>query len=180
LDVEERYLLSCRCGRELPVNRRQAGETVHCQCGALLEVPTLRRLTSLPRADEPAPAAPPSGDWGWRHRLWLLGTVVCVLAVVPMIILLVRFPTPPRKIIPPAEHVRQEAQSFSATQAWLVWRQLENSKIDVVRVTDQMHFPEAEHAYGQIAFKYQLGIAVLALFCALGLGMIVTGLLQKP
>ena len=49
-------LLSCECGRQHRVAGSQAGQTVTCQCGKSLAVPTLRGLTALPPAD-PAPAA---------------------------------------------------------------------------------------------------------------------------
>jgi hypothetical protein len=42
-----RYLLDCPCGRKLPVNRSQAGETVACECGSEIRVPSLSKLREL-------------------------------------------------------------------------------------------------------------------------------------
>jgi hypothetical protein len=164
----------------VPVARRQAGETVRCVCGESLEVPTLLRLRSLPRAAEPAPAAPPGAAWGLRHRLWLLGTVIFVVAAVPIVVLVICFPSPPQKISPPPEQIREEARAFSATDAWVVWRRLERTDVNLLFVRDQFGFKEAQVAYDELSFKYQLGIAVLALFCALGVTLVVVGWLQKP
>jgi len=178
--VDERYLLPCPCGRQVPVTRRQAGETVRCACGESLEVPTLLRLTSLPRAAETASAAPSGATWGLRHRLWLLGTVIFVLAVVPIVVLVLCFPSPPQKVSPPPEQIREEARAFSATDAWVVWRRLERSDVNELFVRDQLGFKEAMVAYDELSFKFQLSIAVLALFCALGVALVVVGSLQKP
>ncbi len=46
------YLLPCSCGRKLTVNTGQAGDSVNCQCGARIEVPTARRLVHLEKAAE--------------------------------------------------------------------------------------------------------------------------------
>jgi len=178
--VDERYLLPCPCGRQVPVARRQAGETVRCACGESLEVPTLLRLTRLPRAAEPAPGAASGATWGLRHRLWLLGTVIFVLAVVPIVVLVLCFPSPPQKISPPPEQIREEARTFSATDAWVVWRQLERSDVNALFVRDQHGFHEAVVRYEEKRFKFQLSIAVLALFCALGVALVIVGSLQKP
>jgi hypothetical protein len=46
-----RYLLTCECGKTIPVDVGQAGERVQCECGAQVEVPTLRKLRHLPAAE---------------------------------------------------------------------------------------------------------------------------------
>ena len=47
-----KYLLTCECGKTVPVEVGQAGEQVACQCGAKLDVPPLRKLRHLPVATE--------------------------------------------------------------------------------------------------------------------------------
>jgi hypothetical protein len=72
------YLLPCSCGRKVPVSTRHAGHTVRCQCGVELEVPTLRGLSELERAE--SVGRPTRGDWGNQHRLvfaFVVGAVVC-------------------------------------------------------------------------------------------------------
>jgi hypothetical protein len=46
------YYLDCSCGKRLRVEPRQAGSQLQCDCGATLEVPTLRGLQALPRAED--------------------------------------------------------------------------------------------------------------------------------
>jgi hypothetical protein len=62
------YLLNCSCGQKVSVSKRQAGHSVRCSCGNELEVPTLRALAELERADAGAsPAA--TRAWNDRQRL---------------------------------------------------------------------------------------------------------------
>jgi hypothetical protein len=72
------YLLPCTCGRKTPVSTRHAGQTVRCQCGAELEVPTLRGLAELERAEPSGRTS--RGAWDNRHRVvfaFVVGAVVC-------------------------------------------------------------------------------------------------------
>jgi hypothetical protein len=46
------YLLPCSCGEKIRVRTRNAGETVTCQCGARLQVPTIRGLRQLESIDD--------------------------------------------------------------------------------------------------------------------------------
>jgi hypothetical protein len=61
------YLLTCECGKTIPVEVGQAGERVACECGVQLEVPTLRKLRHLPVA-EPL-AVKPRATWNARKGL---------------------------------------------------------------------------------------------------------------
>lgn len=61
--MSQRYLLSCTCGKTIPVGISQAGSTVTCSCGQSLAVPTIRGLKTLPieagsSAASVKPAAP--------------------------------------------------------------------------------------------------------------------------
>jgi hypothetical protein len=51
------YLLTCQCGKTIPIEVGQAGERVACECGANVEVPPLRKLRHLPLA-QPKTAQP--------------------------------------------------------------------------------------------------------------------------
>lgn len=44
-----KYEITCRCGRKMVVEARQAGEQIACSCGSSMDVPTLRGLASLPQ-----------------------------------------------------------------------------------------------------------------------------------
>jgi cytochrome c-type biogenesis protein CcmH/NrfG len=63
------YLLPCLCGRQLSVSSAQAGQTVQCECGQAVEVPTMRGLRELEVAD--ARSAARAENWGDRQRVTL-------------------------------------------------------------------------------------------------------------
>ena len=45
------FLLPCSCGAKLPVSKSQAGMSLQCtECGVLVEVPTIRKLSALAMA----------------------------------------------------------------------------------------------------------------------------------
>lgn len=67
-----KYQLTCTCGRAIPVEVSQAGQTVQCSCGAKLEVPTMRLIRNLPVADSVVPAAKPRGTRPWPIGLSLV------------------------------------------------------------------------------------------------------------
>jgi hypothetical protein len=70
------YLLPCSCGRKVPISTRHAGQTVRCQCGAELEVPTLRGLADLERSEPSGPTT--HRAWDNRHRVifaFLVGAI---------------------------------------------------------------------------------------------------------
>ncbi len=50
-----RYLLTCACGRAISVASSQAGSTISCpDCGAAVDIPTIRGLRDLPIDEKPA------------------------------------------------------------------------------------------------------------------------------
>ena len=73
------YLLSCTCGQKLTVSSRQAGESLRCNCGTILEVPTMRGLREL----EVVPTAGSTRvrSWGGRQQAVLL-LVACAILLV--------------------------------------------------------------------------------------------------
>ena len=75
-----RYLLPCLCGKKIPVDRAQAGQTIQCECGADVEVPTLLGLRSLEMIEEESPTTTRSG-WGVPQGLTIVGGVITLGAV---------------------------------------------------------------------------------------------------
>lgn len=69
------YLLSCECGKTVPVDVGQAGGTAVCDCGKHLEVPTLRQLRHLPKSEDPPTAGRPAKPWDARHGLVAAGSI---------------------------------------------------------------------------------------------------------
>ncbi len=75
-----KYKLPCSCGKTIPIEVSQAGQTVRCSCGAHVEVPAMRLIRSLPVVETIGPAKP-SGDSPWPILSSLLFAVGMLLFV---------------------------------------------------------------------------------------------------
>jgi hypothetical protein len=69
------YLLTCDCGKTIPVELGQAGGRVGCSCGMQLDVPTLRQLRQLPQATTDQKSS--SGSWGTRQG-WITVSLIVI------------------------------------------------------------------------------------------------------
>jgi hypothetical protein len=52
------YRVPCQCGKELTVSAGQAGSQIPCECGAIVDIPTIRELRRFAQATGDASAAP--------------------------------------------------------------------------------------------------------------------------
>ena len=58
--MSQRYKLTCRCGKEYPVEASQAGRVIRCACGSRLSIPSMIKVKRLPLwADAPSAGSPP-------------------------------------------------------------------------------------------------------------------------
>lgn len=72
--MSARHLLSCPCGKPIPVATSQAGGSVACpECGASQTVPRLRDLRELPLEPTSGRAR---GGWGFRQGVLTTGLLV--------------------------------------------------------------------------------------------------------
>jgi hypothetical protein len=71
------YLLSCSCGKSVSVALRQAGETVQCECGETLNVPSLRGLRQLPVETIEAEA---QASWGARKGFMTFSLAMVIVS----------------------------------------------------------------------------------------------------
>lgn len=69
------HLLTCSCGKTVPVEIGQAGGRVTCSCGAQLDVPPLRQLRHLPR--ETLEQKRSVRSWGTRQG-WVSASLIVV------------------------------------------------------------------------------------------------------
>lgn len=121
-----KYLVACTCGRQHTVETRQAGETIACECGATVAVPTLRQLRQLPEARmEAAGASPPSTSWGGRQRaitVSLLLVMAC-LAVAGLSRTMEQ-PLPEFSATEYTKSVDRMMGAMTPLQAWESWHRL--------------------------------------------------------
>lgn len=123
------YLLSCPCGKQTPVASSQAGETVRCKCGELLEVPTLRGLRQLPVAEEPGAEREAAGQPFWSLGLGLLFvsgvalTLISLVVIVSLAGYISTLETEPPEMYTP-DQFRELMSDMTADRLWDSWTQL--------------------------------------------------------
>jgi len=162
--VTTKYLLPCSCGQKIPVHKRQAGQSVQCQCGASLRVPTLLGMAELEQADADEPAAGASAGWGARHRMALLGAVILLGASVALVTLLV---THPPSTDPNLDHalIRQRSQNVTPLHSLHAWR--------LFRIDGLDPSPDPEHlAFVDRLWKHRLWMAIASAVALVGLGLL--------
>ncbi len=165
--MSERYLLPCRCGQQITVEPRQAGETVVCGCGQQLQVPRLREVMAL----EPAPAesAPPpsAAVWGWRQMIRLIGVILLAASLVIGGVLFLNRPVSQSQRRSP-EQLKRYAHKLTPLETWGHW---EWAKKGVDRRVD------LQYARKMTSFRIWLGAtAALGL---IGAGLIITSVAWK-
>ncbi len=110
-----KYLLSCPCGKKVPVETTQAGQTVECECGRSLEVPTLKGLRELEQVAVEAPSGPKGAAWGSRQAVVLVGIVVTLIGIA----LVAYF----YSIRPRQEHFA-DPEVLTPLGSWYAWQEL--------------------------------------------------------
>jgi hypothetical protein len=116
-----KYLLKCGCGATLPVEVGQAGERIACQCGAMLEVPPLRKLRHLPVAPVPV-----EQSVSWNARCGIVAALIIVAAIPGLIALWSRLTEPKVATFEPVAYsrgVEERLKAISPLQAWQFWVQ---------------------------------------------------------
>lgn len=173
------YLLRCAaCGRHVAVKPRQAGQQVHCACGAKLSVPTMRELTRLPRAEDEEIALR-RGGWGGRQRLFLAGMVVVFLSLGLGIALVVCWPIPPEPLpqVTP-QMVRRTAGRFSALQSWQAWQMLRQTGVDPGKPPQDLEYLKKHGQYEEALFRFRVAAGVEVLIAATGVALLTAAVLQ--
>jgi hypothetical protein len=115
-----RYLLTCGCGKELPVDAGQAGGQIVCSCGACLDVPTLRNLRHLPQ--EVVAPSQQSTKWSARKGLaavFLIGAAL--LAAVSLGNWITEPSLPEFDPVLQAKLVDEQLLQISPVEAWKTW-----------------------------------------------------------
>lgn len=131
-----KYLLTCDCGQERIVETKQAGETVRCTCGLSLDVPTLRQLRQLPRA-EPSddssrrPVKPWSQGQGWTFAAGLVVTAVAAGTIAILLPRRLKLDTSP----PPLISITQEQlDAVTPAESWTAWQSYLDFQLDRTQV----------------------------------------------
>jgi hypothetical protein len=160
------YLLPCSCGRKIPVEPRQAGESVGCACGETVAVPTLLALSRLEMAPSPdeKPAAAP---WGLPQRMVLFGAVLLPVAAIAAGLLYRSRPTPPAQNVN-LESVQQRVRGLSAVRSMQFWYALQHEGLSP-GLTPQ------EQAYEEASARWRSWLIVVAILGMAAIALIVGG-----
>ncbi len=80
------YQLPCSCGAIATVSTAQAGDTLRCECGRELVVPTMRGLRELQPAEAPRTSrGTKATTWDDRNRvtfLLIVGAITCLASAI--------------------------------------------------------------------------------------------------
>jgi hypothetical protein len=164
--VSVKYLLPCRCGRQIIVEPREAGQTAACPCGQSLLIPTMLEMSAL----EPAPAEaslPSKHVWGWRHRMLFLGWTLLLFAIILGILIQWNRPVAQIDTIDP-DLIRRDADKLPPVQTWHYWGLM---KQGLDRRTDQIYAGKMTiHHIGQgfVGVLALLGIVLVGVGMAMG------------
>lgn len=71
-----KYHLPCECGKGIVIDASQAGQQIACECGVLLEVPTLRGVRALEAVDETTSASGQVAEWDSSRGLIFAGSLI--------------------------------------------------------------------------------------------------------
>ena len=171
-----KHLVPCTCGRTLAADAAQAGETLHCECGALVAVPTLRQLRQMPIArDEHATSARVRPAWGAAQGVAAVCLIVAALSLVVAGYLWLTEPTLPTFDAPAnIQLVGRRIDQLTPVEAWRRW-------IGVYQPLAANGFTAFEHpAAGAITAAIGsrrllesalVGVAVICLLAAGGLSL---------
>jgi len=176
--MSTKYLLPCECGKSIPVATSQAGSQVACECGAEMEVPTMRGLRELEREEEESPQAGQKmreKSWDPRYGVGMLGAIVAVVAAIPGIVLLVQYPEKPtfdEDLMIQREHARIDRMPLP--KAWQYWK----LTMETAGLKD-VDYP-TEREYAKKVTIYQQNIAISFSFAALGLLIMLGAVLWNP
>lgn len=172
VELGERYLLSCPCGKEVTVEPRQAGEVVRCQCGASLDVPSMTAMRRLPSAETATSNRGVTRPWGPRQQVALIGGLLLVLGLAWVGYLSAQPPSPP--VSEPGEIANYDGtlEAITASESWRLWRSLQEPLPDITRKAEAEYFDRvADHR------RWMIVGGVIAL---LGTAMIIAAALWKP
>src|SRR5262245_17169414 len=117
------YLLACQCGKSTPVEVGQAGGQVICECGARLDVPTLRQMRHLPQVQTP-PVQDARGSCEWNVRKRVISASLVAVALLTAIIAWIRWtePTIPKfDRVAYTKSVDERLRTQTPAQAWEWW-----------------------------------------------------------
>jgi len=152
------YLLPCHCGRELAVEKSQAGTQVECDCGQWVEVPVLRILTTLKKAAQ----SPKPTSWSrGQGILFICGVLLLIVGSVTSIQFYRSMPSPNIPGMPGlAADLDSRSDSLGAVETLRLWNFYQDSPDLMVRLPKAIESTHKRRA-AIILFAWVLGCLFL-------------------
>lgn len=158
-----KYLLPCPCGESRPVELCQAGKSVTCRCGAVLEVPTIREIKNNLESYEQPGETNSGGNistWGRRESRLFIGVVLVFIGLGLFVYVQMERPRLP------------DINSLSPIQTWLLWQELRQGPDRHLSQIDQQFMEQC--TYNHIASVAALSLASVGI-----LVLVTASLLRK-
>ena len=160
--MSSKYLLPCRCGQQIAIEPRQAGETVVCRCGTKHQVPSMLEIKALEPAPVESTVPRPAEAWGWRQLLRLVGVMLLLLAIIFWVLL--ERPVSKFQVMSP-EEVQRNAHKLTPSKTWDHWQW---AKRGLDRRTDQQ--------YAIKLVRFRIWLAATGVLALAGVGLIAVGM----
>jgi hypothetical protein len=168
--VPIQYLVPCTCGRKIPVETRQAGGEVACECGASIAIPRLLELKTLEKVAVQAAEAKPRGAWGIGHGLIASAAVLLVGVIALSVLVFIYAADDPYESMTP-DQIRENFQKLTPMQTWGMWMNLQQAGINPPKKAMERYF-EGLHAQRQMLLTF-LGIAAAVDIAILAAGIFI-------
>lgn len=171
------HLLECECGKQVPVEPRQAGSQIPCPCGKQVTAPSMREIRALPTADIESSSEKYRETWSLKKGVLFVTGGLIIIAASLMLAFLVTIlsgvdtsdPVIDEQKMQATEEFIEKAPPDALVDQFLV---MEQQGLDVV----PKHPYLAQRA---LARRLWIGIAVCGGFIALGLGVIGYAVVSK-
>jgi hypothetical protein len=159
------YLLTCQCGKTIPVEVGQAGGHIACECGAQNEVPTLRKLRHLPIATPDVDAN--QAAWNTSKGIATAGLILAALFAAYALWNRLTEPTVPRfDPVNRTQAVSQGLEKMSPLDSWNLW-------VEIYQPLAKSGFAVFEHPQTDAIERYiaqrrvlQTTLLIIAAVCA--------------
>jgi hypothetical protein len=161
-----KHLLSCdTCGHQATVDASDAGRIIKCECGAHLEVPSLRGIRELPALETPTL---PKAKSAWSPKFGAFCAAGLVLAMIGLLTLgyglYIRMQiTIPERRAPVADRIDQSIEELDAEELWDVWTNMRDEGLGPYYLPDHFIIAELAEYWRTVAVGGAIALAVGAI-----------------
>lgn len=177
--MKPKFLLTCTCGKEIPVEKSQAGQTIDCPCGKKVEVPSIRGIEKLPQLTATTASDTPEHSTSkpaWNPVRGLLFTGGLIAAAISGVMLFLTLRDLNMIVTSGAtvdrteeviEFVNQDIEKISLDDTWKTWLDLRDRGLGQVVTPDWTMAQDISELLRQRAIISGI-VLVLGSICCIG------------